>query len=115
MCAYIYCGTDPPVGADRTRELLIGEFHAIWCPRLRMNFDPEAGAPLWLIWQDADGGNLLLLGGGRLVANNDRILWTVAGVPGVREAEGGLGHEGPTNSSFLDLAIVIAWNLHVVY
>ena len=32
MADFLYCGTNPPVDASGTQELLIGEFHAIWCP-----------------------------------------------------------------------------------
>ena len=31
MADFIYCGTEPPVGAAETQQLLLGPFNAIWC------------------------------------------------------------------------------------
>ena len=108
MTDYIYCGTDPPVGADGTQGLLAGSFNAIWCPRRKTVVQPKQGDRLWLVWRDNDGAVPLLLGGGHLVApNHNRIFWTNASLPGVRPAAVAIGYGGPTNMAFLHLTGVV--------
>jgi hypothetical protein len=108
MKDYIYCGTEPPVGAANTQKLLFGSFNAIWCPRRRMAVEPKPGERLWLVWRKIDGAVPLLLGGGRLLtSDHGGIFWTNASLRGVRPAAVDLGYRGPTNMAFLHLTCVV--------
>jgi hypothetical protein len=106
---YIYCGTDPPVGADGTQDLLVGSFNAIWCPPFIVAVEPKVGERLWLVWREKDEAVPLLLGGGRLLAtDHGRIFWTNASLPMVRPAAQNHGYRGPANMAFLHLAGVVS-------
>jgi hypothetical protein len=110
MADLIYCGTNPPVGAARTQQLLVGPFAAIWCPPMRLPFEPSEEDKLWLVWRSPDAA-LLLLGGGRVrVTDDGHILWNNRTLPGVRPAAVALGYPGPrpTNMTFLHLSGVVA-------
>ncbi len=105
MIDFVYCGTDPPVGAIGTQQLLEGPFKAIWCPPLRLPAEPSAGDRVWLIWRASPASHPVLLGGGRVVATEEgRGLWTNRTLEGVRQAAQGLGYGGPTNMAFLHLS-----------
>ena len=109
MTDFIYCGTDPPVGASDTQQLLLGPFNAIWYPPPRLSIEPSAGDRLWLVWQSSPDAVPLLLGGGQIrVTDDGRALWTNATLPGVRPAAEALGYGGPTNMAFLHLAKVVS-------
>lgn len=116
MAGLIYCGTGPPVGADGTQQLLLGPNNAIWCPPIRLLFEPSAGARLWLVWRSSPDAVPLLLGGGRVtVTAEGRALWTNRTLPGVRAAAVALGYPGPTNMTFLHLTgIVVPQGLPLV-
>jgi hypothetical protein len=104
----IYCGTDPPVSADCTQQLLLGSCNAIWCPPIRLPFEPSEGDRLWLVWRPSPDAVPLLLGGGRItVTNQGRALWTNRTLQGVRAAAVAFGYPGPTNMAFLHLTGVV--------
>ena len=108
MADLIYCGTDPPVGADGTQHLLLGRYNAIWCPPIRLPFEPSEGDKLWLVWRSSPEAVPLLLGGGRVtVTDEGRALWTNRTLNGVRAEAEALGYSGPTNMAFLHLAGVV--------
>lgn len=108
MADLIYCGTDPPVGVDGTQQLLLGPYHAIWCPPIRLPFKPSEGDKLWLAWRSSPKAVPLLLGGGRVtVTDEGQVLWTNRTLQGVRAAAVALGYSGPTNMAFLHLAEVV--------
>ncbi len=114
MADWIYCGSDPPVGAGCTQSLL-RTHSAVWCcpPGLRSwPGTPEAGERLWLLWFDGSEGPLLLLGGGRIAENNKtrfgaNLLHTNTDIPGVRDEAAKLGYGGGNAMSFLRLASVV--------
>jgi hypothetical protein len=110
MADWIYCGTDPPVNADGTQGLL-RTHQAIWCrpPGLHPwpGF-PADGDQIWLVWRNEAGGPILLLGGGRLVANTQprygtNLLHTNSDIPGVRDEAEQLGYGGGLGMSFLQV------------
>jgi hypothetical protein len=108
MADLIYCGTDPPVGADGTQQLLLGSYNAIWCPPIRLPFEPSEGDKLWLVWRSSPDAAPLLLGGGRVIATDEgQVLWTNRTLHGVRAAAAALGYPGPTNMAFLHLTGVV--------
>ncbi len=108
MADWIYCGSDPPVGAAGTQSLL-RTHQAIWCspPGLRpWPGTPAAGDRIWLVWGDGAGGSVFLLGGGRLVGNaqarfGTSLLHTNSDIPGVRAEAERLGYGGGLGMSFL--------------
>lgn len=111
MTYYIYCGTDPPVGADGTQQLLLGPFNAIWCPPANLPIVPAPGDRVWLVWRANAGTTPVLLGGGRILATDEgEVLWTNRTLPGVRPAaqDPAIGYPGPTNMAFLHLGGVVA-------
>ena len=69
MADYIYCGIDPPVGADGTQQLLIGPYNAIWCPPANLPVIPAAGDKVWLVCGASAGATPVLLGGGRYLGH----------------------------------------------
>lgn len=96
MANFIYCGTDPPVGAEGTQQLLIGPFNAIWFPPGGPAIEPAKGDLIWLVWRSASGAMPLLLGRGRVVTTGDGLIrWTNRTLPGVRPAAEALGQGGP--------------------
>jgi hypothetical protein len=108
MADFIYCGTDPPVGAVGTQKLLLGPYKAIWYPPPWLAVEPAAGDQLWLVWRSSPDAVPLLLGGGRIrVTNDGRALWTERTLTGVRATARGLGYGGPSNMAFLHLTDVV--------
>src|SRR5207249_470187 len=108
MADYVYCGTEPPVGAAETRSLLLGSFHAIWCPPAHITADVTKGDRVWLVWRSSPTAVPVLLGGGRVaVTHEGRALWTNATLLGVRPAAEALGYRGPTNMAFLHLTGIV--------
>lgn len=109
MADLIYCGTDPPVDAAGTQQLLVGSHSAIWCPPMRLPVQPSDGDRVWLVWRSAPAAVPLLLGGGRItVTDNGQALWRNSTLPGVRRAAIALGYGGPTNMAFLHLTGVVS-------
>lgn len=112
MTNWIYCGTDPPVAAPGTQQLLQTR-QAIWSPppqyRPPWPGMPRPGERLWLVWRPGGAETpIRLLGGGRIErAPRDlfhtSILWTNPDDPGLRDAARELGYGGPSNMSFLRL------------
>lgn len=108
MADFIYCGTDPPVDAVGTQQLLLGPFSAIWCPPMRLPVEPSAGDRVWLVWRSTPAAVPLALGGGRItVTGEGRALWTNRTLPGVRPAAVAIGYGGPPNMAFLHLIGVV--------
>lgn len=111
---WIYCGTDQQVDATNTQDLLIAQ-DAIWCPPPIRNpwpGNPVGGEPLWLVWRAVNGGPVLLLGAGIILAAprhlfQTEILWTNPDMPGMRQYAQGLGYAGPTNMAFLRLHRIV--------
>lgn len=111
MADFIYCGTEPPVGADGTQQLLVGPHNAIWCPPANLPVEPAEGDRVWLVWRANARSTPVLLGGGRvLITNEGEVLWTNRTLPGVRPAaqDPAIGYPGPTNMAFLHLGGVVA-------
>jgi hypothetical protein len=109
MADFIYCGTEPPVGAAGTQQLLLGPLNAIWCPPARVPVQPSDNDRVWLVWRPSAATAPVVLGGGRVaVTDNGRVLWTNATLPGVRPAARALGYGGPTNMAFLHLTGVVS-------
>lgn len=99
MSDYIYCGTLPPVGANGTQALLVGQFSAIWYPP--PHNQPIAGERIWLVHGQPVP---VLLGGGRIVITKaGYVLWNDEDLPGVRAAAIALGYRGPQGMNFLRL------------
>lgn len=105
---YAYCGSPGQVGVEATAALL-RDHSAIWCPppRLRpwsVSSMPAKGDFLWLCWRAAEG-EVLVLGGGRLVSSGTPAFGAdvLRCSPTLRDAALGLGYSGPTNMSFLVL------------
>lgn len=69
MTDFIYCGTDPPVDAAGTQQLLLGPCSAIWCPPMRLPVEPSGGDRVWLVWRSALAPTPLVLGGGRIYSH----------------------------------------------
>lgn len=108
MADFIYCGTDPPVGADATQHLLRGEFSAIWCPPIGRHVVPAANDRVWLVWRPEAQTEVLLLGEGRIrITENNTPFWNNRTLRGVRLAAEALGYGGPTNMEFLHLSEVV--------
>ncbi len=109
MADYVYCGTEPPVDAGGTQQLLVGPFKAIWYPpHSRLRAEPSGGDRIWLVWRAYPMAVPLLLGGGRVLITGDgSALWTNKSLPGVRPAAEQLGYPGPTNMDFLHLSDVV--------
>ena len=113
MSDFIYCATDPPVGATGTQELLRAPWHAIWYPPPRGGVQPSARDHVWLVWRS---GNAVpnLLGGGRiLITDAGSVLWTNRTLRGVRQAAIDLGYGGPSNMAFLHVENVVTPQDHV--
>lgn len=109
MADFIYCGTEPPVGAAGTQQLLLGPFNAIWFPPVVPATEPANGDLIWLVWRSSLTAVPLLLGGGRVTTTDDgRIRWTNATLPGVRPDAEALGYGGPRNMAFLRLTGVVS-------
>lgn len=109
MPDYIYCGNKRHAKAGKTQALLVGEFNAIWYPPMsRVTPPPIAGERLWLIWRADDHAEPLLLGGGRIVTDNEgNALWTNRTLPRVRQEAIAMGYTGPLNMAFLRLNNVV--------
>lgn len=116
MPDYIYCGSKRHAKAGRTQELLVGEFNAIWYPPMaRVTPPPVACERVWLLWRADDTAGPLLLGGGRILTDNEgNALWTNRTLPGVRPAAEAMGYAGPLNMAFLRLNNVVAAEVHSV-
>ncbi len=99
MADWIYVGTEGGVDAHDTQSLLRSH-GAIWCPGTDR---PLAGERLWLLWRDQAGGDVLLLGGGRLVASDAGIFWTSRHDVTMRDTARALGYAGPDSMRFLRL------------
>lgn len=114
MVDYIYCATDPPVGAAGTQQLLLAPWNAIWYPPPRQGGQPSVHDPVWLVWRSGDSG-LHLLGGGRVLLTDDgSLLWTNRAHPGVSQFARGLGYGGPSNMAFLRLENVVTPQNHLL-
>ena len=108
MVDYVYCGTEPPVDAGGTQQLLVGPFNAIWCPPWGLRAVPSGGDRVWLVWRANPKAVPLLLGGGRVLITGDgSVLWTNVSLPGVRPAAKQLHYGGPPNMAFLHLSDVV--------
>lgn len=104
MPAYIYCGTYPPVGADGTQGLLVGQFNAIWYPPPKLNPPPVVGERVWLVWRADNHAVPVLLGSGRIATTDaGNVLWTNATLPGVEATARALGYRGPQGMDFMKL------------
>ena len=112
---HIYCGTAAQVGKEKTRELLDGPYHAIWCrqpDRIRpWHSDPKPGDKLWLVWRERPRDPVYLLGCGRILQAprvnwGKEVLWTDIDCPGIKEAAQSLGYGGGTAPAFVRLSDV---------
>ncbi len=110
--SWIYCGTNPPVDAYGTQQLLRNQ-RAIWCPPRRYPQWPEVNEKLWLVLQTATM-DTLVLGGGRIWSppesrcSRSPVLWTERNHPGLRQSSHDAGYPpGPTNLCFLRLNKVV--------
>lgn len=111
MADYIYCGTEPPVGACGTQKLLLGTYNAIWYPppRRALSEKPATGGRVWLVWRSRATVQPVLLGGGRIrITDECNVLWTNRTLRGVRPEAQAIGYPGPSSMAFLHLCHVVS-------
>jgi hypothetical protein len=68
MPDFIYCGTARYVDAIHTKQLLIGNFNAIWSPPHHMQNPPNVNDRVWLVWRQNNQAIPVVLGGGSVLA-----------------------------------------------